>query len=156
MTDPGHAQRQETAAVVLYWMQRRGMTRQIFADRMGKSLSWVDKIRAGDRRLDRPSVLRQIASVLDVPLAVLIDPEEAERQRACPDDREINDIRQALRRYDAVTNVFRPDGDVLPEPNLAKLERSVRFGWMAFQASNYQVVGAAGSSRRPPTFPMAI
>jgi transcriptional regulator with XRE-family HTH domain len=104
MTDPGHAQRQETAAVVLYWMQRRGMTRQIFADRMGKSLSWLDKIRAGDRQLDRLSVLRQIASVLDIPLAVLVDPEEAERQRRCPDGREIDAIRHALRRYDAITN----------------------------------------------------
>lgn len=141
MTDPDHAQRQETAAVVLYWMQRRGMTRQIFADRMGKSLSWIDKIRAGDRQLDRLSVLRQIAHVLDIPLAVLIDPEEAERQRRCPDDREIDAIRHALRRYDAITNVFRPNGDVLPKPDLATLERTVRFGWMAFQASNYQVIG---------------
>src|SRR5262249_13713358 len=108
MTDPDHAQRQETAAVVLYWMRRRGLTRQVFGDRMGKSLSWVDKIRAGDRQLDRLSVLRQIASVLDVPLAVLIDAEEAERRRSCPDDREIAAVRQALRRYDAITNVFRP------------------------------------------------
>ncbi|MBV9728542.1 MAG: helix-turn-helix transcriptional regulator [Pseudonocardiales bacterium] len=127
--------------MVLYWMQRRGMTRQLFADRMGKSLSWVDKIRAGDRQLDRLSVLRQISRVLDIPLAAIIDPEEVERQRTCPDDREINNIRQALRRYDAITNVFRPGGDVLSEPNLAKLERSVRFGWMAFQASNYRVIG---------------
>jgi transcriptional regulator with XRE-family HTH domain len=141
MTDPDHVQRQETAAVVLYWMQRRGMTRQIFADRMGKSLSWVDKIRTGDRQLDRLSVLRQIASVLDIPLAVLIDPEEAQRRRTCPDDREINAIRHALRRYDVITSVFRPNGDVLPEPNLTKLERAVRFGWMAFQASNYQAIG---------------
>jgi transcriptional regulator with XRE-family HTH domain len=118
MTDPDHAQRQKTAAVVLYWMQRRGQTRKIFADRMGKSLSWVDKIRAGDRQLDRLTVLRQIASVLDIPLAVLVDPEEAERQRTCPDDREIDAIRHALRRYDAITNVFRPNGDVLPEPDL--------------------------------------
>ena len=124
MTDFDHAQRQETAAVVLYWVQRRGMTYHNFADRMGKSLSWVDKIRAGDRQLDRLSVLRQISRVLDIPLAVLIDPEEAERRRTCPDDREIRDIRQALRRYDAITNVFRPGGDVLPEPNLAKLERA--------------------------------
>jgi hypothetical protein len=36
MTDPDHAQRKETAAVVLYWMQRRGMTRKVFADRMGQ------------------------------------------------------------------------------------------------------------------------
>ncbi|MEO7193598.1 MAG: helix-turn-helix domain-containing protein [Pseudonocardiaceae bacterium] len=141
MSNPDHARRRETAAVVLYWMQRRGMTRQIFADRMGKSLSWVDKVRAGDRQLDRLSTLRQIATVLDIPLAVLIDPDEAERLRTCPDDREIDAIRHALRSYDAITNVFRADGDVLPEPNLAKLERAVRYGWMAFQASNYQAVG---------------
>jgi transcriptional regulator with XRE-family HTH domain len=151
MTDPDHAQRQETAAVVLYWMQRRGLTRKIFADRMGKSLSWVDKIRAGDRQLDRLSVLRQIARVLDIPLAVLVDPDEAERQRTCPDDREIDAIRHALRRYDAITNVFRPNGDVLPEPDLDKLERSVRFGWMAFQArssANYWPTSSMTPRRR--------
>ncbi|MGH3807136.1 MAG: helix-turn-helix domain-containing protein [Pseudonocardiaceae bacterium] len=141
MTDPDHARRQETAAVVFYWMRRRGMTRQIFADRVGKSLSWVDKIRTGDRQLDRLSVLRQIAGVLDIPFAVLIDPEEAQRQRTCPDDREIDAIQHALRRYDAITNVFRPNGDVLPEPNLATLERTVRFGFTAFQAANYQAIG---------------
>ncbi|MBV9139952.1 MAG: helix-turn-helix transcriptional regulator [Pseudonocardiales bacterium] len=140
MPDPEHAQRQKTVAVVLYWMQRRGMTYQMFADRMGKSLSWVEKIRTGDRRLDRLSVLRRVANVLDIPLAVLIDPEEAERRRICPDDREIDAIRQALRRYDAITNVFRANGDILPEPNLAKLERTVRYGWTAFQACNYQAV----------------
>lgn len=47
MADPGYGQRRQTADVVLYWMQRRGMTRQLFADRMGKSLSWV-KIRTGN------------------------------------------------------------------------------------------------------------
>ena len=125
----------------MYWMQRRGMTRKIFADRMGKSVSWVDKIRAGDRQLDRLSVLCQIARVLDIPLAALIDPEEAERRRTCPDEQEIDAIRDALCRYDVITNVFRPNGDILPEPNLTKLERTVRFGWMAFQASNYQAIG---------------
>lgn len=141
MADPGFGQRQQTADVVLYWCRRRGMTRQIFADRMGKSLSWVDKIRAGDRQLDRLSVLRQIAAVLDVPLNVLIDSEEAERRRICPDDLEIEAVRRALRRYDAITNVFRADGDVLPEPDLPKLERTVRYGWMAFQSANYQAIG---------------
>jgi transcriptional regulator with XRE-family HTH domain len=134
-------QRQQVAETVMYWMRRRGLTRQVFADRLGKSLSWVDKIRTGDRQLDRLSVLRQIAQVLDIPLHVLIDPEEAERQRLCPDDREIAAVRSALGRYDVITNVFRPNGDVLPEPNLAQLERGVRHGWMAFQASNYQTIG---------------
>ncbi|HEU0086919.1 MAG TPA: helix-turn-helix domain-containing protein [Pseudonocardiaceae bacterium] len=141
MTDPNHGQRQQTADVVLYWMQRRGMTRKLFADRMGKSLSWVDKIKTGDRQLDRLSVLRRIAEVLDIPLAILIDPEEAERRQVCPDDREIDAVRDALRRYDVITNVFRPNGGTLPEPDLVKLERTVSYGWMAFQAVNYQAVG---------------
>lgn len=141
MTDPGRGQRQRTADVVLYWMRRRGMTRQLFADRMGRSPSWVDKIRTGDRQLDRLSVLRRIAEVLDIPLAVLIDPEEAERRRTCPDQREIDAVRDALRRYDVMTNIFRPNGDILSEPDLPKLERTVRYGWMAFQAANYQAVG---------------
>jgi hypothetical protein len=51
-------QRQEIAARVEYWIARRGMTRKVFGDRLGKSLSWVDKIKRGDRQLDRLSVLR--------------------------------------------------------------------------------------------------
>lgn len=140
--EPNEQQRRsQVADVVLYWMRRRGLTRQVFADRMGKSLSWVDKIKNGDRQLDRLSVLRHIAQVLDIPLQVLVDPAEAERQLLCPDDRDLDAIRAALRRYDAITNVFRPNGDVLPEPNLDRLERSVRYGWMAFQVSNYQAIG---------------
>ncbi len=141
MADPGQEQRRQTADVVLYWMQRRGMTRQLFADRMGKSLSWVDKIRAGDRQVDRLSVLRRIAEVLDVPLAVLIDLEEAQRRQVCPDEHELDAVRDALRRYDVITDVFRPNGDTLPEPDLPRLERTVRYGWMAFQAVNYRAVG---------------
>jgi hypothetical protein len=81
---------------------------------------------AGDRQLDRLSVLCQIAAVLDISLAVLIDTEEAERRRICPDDREVEAVRLALRRYDAITNVFRANGDELPEPNLTALEHAVR------------------------------
>nr|WP_042188936.1 helix-turn-helix domain-containing protein [Kibdelosporangium sp. MJ126-NF4]CEL18550.1 Putative transcriptional regulator [Kibdelosporangium sp. MJ126-NF4]CTQ98034.1 Putative transcriptional regulator [Kibdelosporangium sp. MJ126-NF4] len=134
-------QRQQTAEVVLYWMRRRGLTRQVFADRMGRSVSWVDKIRNGDRQLDRLSVLRQIANVLDIDLATLIDSEQIEQARMCPDEREVEAIRNALGRYDVISNIFRPSGDVLPEPDLAKLERLVRYGWMAFQAANYQAIG---------------
>src|SRR6266567_6214845 len=141
MTSPDDQQRQQTADVVMYWVRRRGLTRKIFADRLGKSVSWVDKIKKGDRQLDRVSVLREIADVLAIPLSALIDPEQAEQLQRCPDEREIEAIRHALRRYDAITNVFRPNGDVLPEPNLAKLEQMVRYGWIAFQASNYQAIG---------------
>ncbi len=133
-------QRRQVADRVLYWTRRRGLTRQIFADHLGKSLSWVDKIKNGDRQLDRLSVLRRIAHVLDVPLTVLIDPEAAEQNQLCPDKREIDAIRTALRRYDVITHVFRPNGDVLPEPDLDRLKHTVRYGWIAYQAGNYGAI----------------
>ncbi|KXK62536.1 hypothetical protein AWW66_07610 [Micromonospora rosaria] len=51
---------------VAYWRQRRTMSQQVFADRLGKSKSWVDKVERGVRRLDRWSVLREVAAALDI------------------------------------------------------------------------------------------
>jgi transcriptional regulator with XRE-family HTH domain len=109
MLEPDEARRRRrTAEIVGYWTRRRGLTRQLFADRLGKSKSWVDKIHNGDRQLDRLSLLRDIARVLDVPLAVFIDHEEAERRQGCPDEHEIEAIRLALRRYDPLPTYSGP------------------------------------------------
>ena len=35
---------------VAYWRGRRKMSQQVFADRLGKSRSWVDKVERGVRR----------------------------------------------------------------------------------------------------------
>jgi transcriptional regulator with XRE-family HTH domain len=130
------ARRQEIATRVEYWMARRGMTRKVFGDRLGKSLSWVDKIKRGDRQLDRLSVLRQIAQVLDISLYTLIDEDEAERARSCTDVAEVAAIKEALERYDGLT------GDItITAADLPRLRRSLHYGWHAFQSANYQVVG---------------
>jgi transcriptional regulator with XRE-family HTH domain len=42
------------------------MSQQVFADRLGKSKSWVDKVERGVRRLDKFSVVYEIADVLSV------------------------------------------------------------------------------------------
>lgn len=57
---------------VAYARAWRGMTQQQLADRLGKSKSWVDKVERGARDLDRLSVLREIARVLQVDLAYLL------------------------------------------------------------------------------------
>lgn len=65
MTTPeDQAQQRRTADAVMYWVRRRGLTRQVFADRLGKSVSWVDKIGNGDRQLDRGSAARRVAHAL--------------------------------------------------------------------------------------------
>ncbi|MDI5941536.1 helix-turn-helix domain-containing protein, partial [Micromonospora sp. DH15] len=39
----------------------RGMSQQVFADRIGRSKSWVDKVERGVRTLDRFSVIETVA-----------------------------------------------------------------------------------------------
>src|SRR5262245_42136241 len=111
--DQDAARRQEIAARVVYWMQRRGFTRKLFADRMGKSISWVDKIKSGDRQLDRLSVLEQIAAVLDVRLSTLLDPDEAAHAENCADGVEIQALQEALQRYDGICGA--PELDQTPD-----------------------------------------
>jgi transcriptional regulator with XRE-family HTH domain len=137
MDEQNGERRQEIARRVEYWRRRRGLTRQVFADRMGRSLSWARKISNGDRQLDRLSVLEQIAGVLDVALAVLIEAEEAERVAQCPDAAEVAALAAALQRYDGIL----ADGSLMGSPNLNRLRRRVRYGWSSFQASDYAALG---------------
>src|SRR4051794_8806056 len=99
---PEVARRKEIAARVSYWMNRRGMTRKLFADRMGKSVSWIDKIKSGDRQLDRISVLQHIADILDVRLSVLLGAGDAQQAAECADDVEIAALQEALQRYEGI------------------------------------------------------
>ena len=57
---------------VAYWRNRRKMSQQVFADRLGKSKSWVDKVERGVRRLDKFSVVYEIADVLQLDVQLLL------------------------------------------------------------------------------------
>ena len=67
---------------VAYWRTRRKMSQQVFADRLGKSKSWVDKVERGVRRLDKFSVVYEIADVLQLDVQLLLgkDPEHLATQ----------------------------------------------------------------------------
>ncbi|MFI1196775.1 helix-turn-helix domain-containing protein [Micromonospora sp. NPDC020750] len=81
---------------VAQWRVRRNMTQQQFADRLGKSKSWVDKVERGARRLERVSSLREIAEALRIDLEVLL----AERPgRPDPAAAGLEGVRAALARY---------------------------------------------------------
>jgi transcriptional regulator with XRE-family HTH domain len=134
------APRAEIARRVEYWRKRRGLTRRLFADRMGRSVSWVDMIRRGDRQLDRLSVLEQIAEVLEISVYALIDREQARRAAECVDAVEVRLIRDALQRYDSITHVFSSE-DPPEKPGLPRLARQVEYAWLTFQASHYSTLG---------------
>ena len=50
---------------------RRGLSQPELARLIGRSVAWVSQVERGVRRIDRMSVLEQVAEALDVPLAEL-------------------------------------------------------------------------------------
>jgi transcriptional regulator with XRE-family HTH domain len=94
---------------VAQWRVRRNMTQQQFADRLGKSKSWVDKVERGVRRLERVSNLREIAETLRIDLEILL---AEQPQRPDPAAAGVEGLRVALARYHVEGSARPPD---LPE-----------------------------------------
>jgi transcriptional regulator with XRE-family HTH domain len=127
---------------VAYWRGRRKMSQQVFADRLGKSKSWVDKVERGVRRLDKFSVVYDIADVLQLDVQLLLgrDPERRPDSINCIDQVEVEEIRTALERYDQISAFFYAP----PEPPaLHELRKAVCHTWQSFQHAKYGVVARA-------------
>ncbi|AEB46599.1 helix-turn-helix domain protein [Micromonospora maris AB-18-032] len=112
------------------------MSQQVFADRLGKSKSWVDKIERGVRRLDKFSVLYEIADILQMDVQLLLgkDPERRGDTLNCIEQFEVEEIRAALERYDSVSAYF--DAAPCPPP-LADMSKAVTHAWLTYQYGRY-------------------
>ncbi|GAA4208607.1 helix-turn-helix domain-containing protein [Actinocatenispora rupis] len=124
---------------VAYWRARRKMSQQLFADQIGKSKSWVDKVERGVRRLDKFSVLYEIADVLRIDVQLLCG--EMHRQPDsvnCVDQVEVEEIRAALENYDQVVAFFEPPH--VDEVELDELRKAVWHAWASFQHAKYGMV----------------
>ncbi|GIJ30219.1 transcriptional regulator [Micromonospora qiuiae] len=104
----------------------RGMSQQAFADRLGKSKSWVDKIERGVRKLDRYSVIREIADVLRLDPDILLGPRQPPPTAPRLDG--IDAVRAALARYHD-----RPQRTVTAD----QARRQVAYAWMTYQHARY-------------------
>ena len=124
---------------VAYWRGRRKMSQQVFADRLGKSKSWVDKVERGVRRLDKFSVVYEIADVLQVDVQLLLGKEVERRPEAqnCIDQVEVEEIRAALERYDQMSAFFQA---VPHSPPLAEMRKAVSHAWLTYQHAKYGVL----------------
>ena len=118
------------------------MTQQLFADRIGRSKSWVEKVEAGSRSAGRLSVLETVCEVLRIDLPVLIGRELSRDDGQCLDNAEVEAIRAAMERYDGIAATLGEDGGTDP-PRLDSLRRSVEYLWCAFDAANYDAAGRA-------------
>ncbi|GAB3841131.1 helix-turn-helix transcriptional regulator [Micromonospora andamanensis] len=105
---------------------RRGMSQQVFADRIGKSKSWVDKIERGARRLDRLSVIETVAGALGVATGVLVG-RDSRQPTVTEMTAAVERVREALARYDIRTTCgTTPD-----------LDRQVGYALAAYRHAQY-------------------
>lgn len=127
---------------VSYWRGRRKMSQQVFADRLGKSKSWVDKVERGVRRLDKFSVVYEIADVLQVDVQLLLgrDPDRRTDSSNCIDPIEVEEVRAALERYDQISAFFYAPPD---PPPLTEMQKAVNHAWQTYQHAKYGVIARA-------------
>jgi transcriptional regulator with XRE-family HTH domain len=127
---------------VAYWRNRRKMSQQVFADRLGKSKSWVDKVERGVRRLDKFSVTSEIAEVLQVDVQLLLgrEPERRPDSMNCIDQIEVAEIRSALERYDQISAFFYAP----PEPPpLTEMHKATAHAWQMMLHAKWGVLTRA-------------
>jgi transcriptional regulator with XRE-family HTH domain len=102
------------------------MTQQQFADRLGRSKSWVDKVERGVRRLERVSSLREVADALRIDLGVLLADQPG---RPDPAAAGVEGVRTALSRY----HVEAPSGPV----DLAELRARLGHAEQTYRHARY-------------------
>ncbi|MFI6131319.1 helix-turn-helix domain-containing protein [Micromonospora sp. NPDC051141] len=106
------------------WRTRRRLTQQMLADRLGKSKSWVDKVERGVRRLDRYSVIQEIADVLRVDPSVLLGTPGPALTGAPVG---VDAVRAALANYHGGPPALAP----------SELRRHVTYAWLTYQHAHY-------------------
>ncbi|WP_320068224.1 helix-turn-helix domain-containing protein [Micromonospora sp. RTGN7] len=118
---------------VAYWRGRRKMSQQQFADAIGKSKSWVDKVERGVRRLDKLSTLQAVADGLRVDLRLLLGKDvEAQGPSGLLDKASIDAVRGALARWGPACL-----GLLQSTPAPGDLRKAVNHAWLSLQHARY-------------------
>ncbi|MGN9769040.1 helix-turn-helix domain-containing protein [Micromonospora sp. SD12] len=117
---------------VAYLRARRKLSQQSFADRLGKSKSWVDKVERGVRSLERVSTIREIAAVLRVDTAALLG-RDAQSAELAERTEGISRIRAALSTYGMAFGQPVACRDASPD----QLSRAVGHAWTTYQHARY-------------------
>lgn len=119
---------------VRYWRLRRNLGRKQFADMVGRSTSWLDKVEKGERELTRLPLLERVADALGVDPAALTDSIQAARTAQCVDAAEVQAIRSALGRYPGLS--ARDSGRV----GVVGIQRQAAYLDQAWLSSHFAVV----------------
>jgi transcriptional regulator with XRE-family HTH domain len=126
---------------VAWYRRRRGMSQEVLAGLVGRTVDWLSKAENNRIDLDRLSVVRTLADALDVTLGDLLsEPTMLEWSRESG-TRTIPALRESLLDYRRLTP-FALAPTVETWPTVAELSVDVAQLWDAYQASKYGLVTA--------------
>ncbi|WP_344243636.1 helix-turn-helix transcriptional regulator, partial [Actinocorallia libanotica] len=111
------------------------MTMRHFADLVGRSVSWAEKIESGEREIVRLPMLERVAEVLQISVSALINDGDAVEAQHRPDAAEISAIKSALGSYGSIVE----DGSGTPL-DVDSLRQQVEYVNAAFLASDFVAV----------------
>ncbi|WBB97275.1 helix-turn-helix domain-containing protein [Solwaraspora sp. WMMA2080] len=117
---------------VAQWRMRRRMTQQVFADRIGKSKSWVDKVERGIRKLDKFSVIQHIAEVLHIDPAALLDGQEISPVGGSAIGN-LEKLQAALTCH----ATFNAQTKAPHLPKLEEIQRQIEYAWLTYGHGDY-------------------
>jgi transcriptional regulator with XRE-family HTH domain len=136
---------------VAWYRRRRGMSQEVLADMVDRTVDWLSKVENNRIDLDRLSVIKGLADVLDVSLGDLLAEPSLLDWTPCGGHQTVPALRATLMDYRQITPFGAPRTLVDP-PKFADLRRDVSGLWDAYQASRFGYV----TSRLPGLLSRAL
>lgn len=121
---------------VAWYRRRRGMSQEVLAGLVGRTVDWLSKAENNRIELDRLSVIKSLADALDVTLGDLLAEPTLLDWNAESGRRTVPALRTALMDYRQLTPLLGVPTEGEP-PALDELRASVTEVWDAYQDSRY-------------------
>ncbi|MEV5642552.1 helix-turn-helix transcriptional regulator [Streptomyces flaveolus] len=121
---------------VAWYRRRRGMSQEVLAGLVGRTVDWLSKAENNRIELDRLSVIKTLADALDVTLGDLLAEPTLMEWTADSGTRTVPALRSALMNYRQLTPLLGVTTEGEPTP-LDELKNSVAEVWDAYQDSRY-------------------
>lgn len=122
--------------LIAYHRRRRGVSQAVFAGLLGRSESWVSQVERGARKIDRVSVLLDVARVLRVPPSALL-PDSFALEPDAPAPPEFYRLRLALAGHEVLRVLGDPGAPEAADLEEGAASAAVSQAWDLLHASRY-------------------
>ncbi|WP_426510464.1 helix-turn-helix domain-containing protein [Dactylosporangium sp. McL0621] len=124
---------------VAWYRRRRGMSQEVLAGLVGRTVDWLSKAENNRIDLDRLSVIKSLADALDVALGDLVAEPSLVDWTSESGTQTVPALRAALMNYRNVTP-FGATVNAVEPPSVPALQQELATLWEAYQASRFGYV----------------